>query len=81
VKAQILEARELFRKAVELDPSFAPAYAELAHSYTEVALRWDVPRRAEALAEGFAAARKAIALDPTLNRVWFETRRIPWGSG
>ena len=67
VKAQILEARELFKKAVELDPGFAPAYAELAHSYyTEVALRWDVPRRAEALAEGFAAARTAIALDPTL---------------
>ena len=66
-KAQLLEARELFRKAVALDPGFAPAYAELAHSYyTEVALRWDPPRREEALAEGFALARKAIELDPTL---------------
>ena len=66
-KAQLLEARELFQRVVTLDPSFAPAYAELAHSYyTEVALRWDPPHREEALAEGFALARKAVELDPTL---------------
>jgi TolB-like protein/Tfp pilus assembly protein PilF len=66
-KAPQLEARELFRKAVALDPGFASAYAELAHSdYTEVALRWDPPRREEALTEGFALARKAIELDPEL---------------
>jgi malate synthase len=40
-KAQQLEARELFRRAVALDPGFAPAYAELAYSYyVEVALRY-----------------------------------------
>ena len=66
-KAQLLEARELFQRVVALDPAFAPAYAELAHSYyTEVALRWDPPHREEALAEGFALARKAVELDPTL---------------
>ena len=64
-KAQLLEARELFQKAVALDPGFAPAYAELAHSYyTEVALRWDPPHREEALAEGFALARKADRARP-----------------
>ena len=31
-----------------------------------MALRWDVSRRAEALAAGVASAREAIALDPTL---------------
>ena len=66
-KAQQLEARELFRRAVALDPGFAPAYAELAYSYyVEVALRWDPPRREEALAKGFEFARKAVELDPTL---------------
>ena len=66
-KAQQLEARELFRRAVALDPGFAAAYAELAYSYyVEVALRWNPPRRAEALAEGFAFARKAVELDPEL---------------
>ena len=67
-KTSILEARDLFQKAIELDPDFAPAYAELAHSYyLEVALRWDPPRRAEAIAKGFELARKAVSLDPSLS--------------
>ena len=67
-KTSILEARELFQKAIELDPDFAAAYAELAHSYyLEVALRWDPPRRAEAIAKGFEFARKAVSLDPSLS--------------
>ena len=66
-KTPQLEARELFRKAVEIDPGFAPAYAELARTYyTEIALQWDPQHRAEALAKGFEFARKAVALDQTL---------------
>ena len=65
--AAILEGRELFRKAIALDPGFAPAYAELAHTYyREVALRWDLRHREEALVEGLELARKAAALDPAL---------------
>jgi tetratricopeptide (TPR) repeat protein len=66
-KAAVLEGRELFRKAIALDPGFAPAYAELANTYyTEVALRWDPARREEALTEGLELARKAVAFDPAL---------------
>jgi TolB-like protein/Tfp pilus assembly protein PilF len=66
-KAPQLEARELFRKAIEIDPRFAPAYAELARTYyTEIALRWDPPHQAETLAKGFELARRAVALDQTL---------------
>lgn len=67
MKAQTLEARELFRKAIAIDPGFAPAYAELAHSYyTEVSLRWDAAHRDEALDEGLLLGRKAVELDPAL---------------
>jgi superkiller protein 3 len=51
------EALAACRKALELDPSFAPAYATIGD-----ALRWDEKRRDEAI----AAYRSAIKADPNL---------------
>jgi tetratricopeptide (TPR) repeat protein len=57
----------MFEKAIEIDPQFALAYAELAYTYyREIALRWDVANRARALAKGVDLAEKALALDGTL---------------
>lgn len=62
-----IEARTLFEKAVELDPLFAPAIAELAFSdYREVALRWDPPSREKVLERGLSYAERALAADPSL---------------
>ncbi|PVE24213.1 hypothetical protein DC522_12120 [Microvirga sp. KLBC 81] len=66
-KEQALEARTLFEKAVELDPAFAAALAELAFAaYREEALGWDPANREAALTRGLAFAEKALAADPTL---------------
>jgi tetratricopeptide (TPR) repeat protein len=59
---------DLFRQAIERDPSFAPAYAGIASGY---AARsgfdgFDEVQIAEMLAKGWAAARKALELDPKL---------------
>jgi TolB-like protein/Flp pilus assembly protein TadD len=59
------QARQLWEKAVTLDPEYAEAYAQLARTYTwEWAFHWSVdpqtPKRA------FELARKALALDDTL---------------
>lgn len=62
-----IEARILFEKAVELDPLFAPAIAELAFSdYREVALRWDPANREKVLERGLSYAERALAADPAL---------------
>ena len=66
-KQETLDSRGLFEKAIEIDPSFAPAYAQLAYTYyVSIALRWELPPRAEALAKAFQFAQKAATLDPAL---------------
>ena len=65
-KQEILEARKLYLKALDLDPKFARAYAMLAMTYWfEFANAWsDDPERS--LAKGQALAEKAIALDTAM---------------
>jgi serine/threonine protein kinase/tetratricopeptide (TPR) repeat protein len=53
------------RRAIELDPSLAPAWSALADCHAFRALRGMAPP-AEAFAEGTAAALKALELDPSL---------------
>jgi TolB-like protein/Tfp pilus assembly protein PilF len=53
---------ELLRQAIQLDSSFAAAYAHLARAYMFRSVAGE-PAYADS---GFAAARKAIALDPEL---------------
>lgn len=58
-------ALRYFDEAVRRDPSFAPAYAGLADTYTLMGVYRTLPR-AEAAARARDAAQKAIALDDTL---------------
>ena len=64
VIARFEVAREMFRKAIEIDPHFARAWANisLTHAYEYT---WS-GRRPEHLEAALAAARRAVELDPDL---------------
>ncbi|MGI9571195.1 MAG: tetratricopeptide repeat protein, partial [Desulfobulbia bacterium] len=58
-------SRQLAIRAIELDPNYASAHAELAMTYhNDYALPWGSHRK-EMLDRSFASARKAVALDNT----------------
>ena len=69
----MLAAEAMFEQAVTLDPGFALAHAEIAYlQYVYVAWRVQPERRDALLVKGFASARRALALEPSLpmaNRV------------
>ncbi|MEO5826348.1 MAG: tetratricopeptide repeat protein, partial [Gemmatimonadales bacterium] len=54
------------RRALDLDPQYAPALAALAQGYVLGAVRGAFPP-AQAIAEGTAAANRALELDPKLD--------------
>ena len=58
-------AVESFKRAIELDPGYALAYAGLADSYIIMPWFASIPAR-ETLPQARAAAEKALALDETL---------------
>jgi tetratricopeptide (TPR) repeat protein len=57
-------AREMFSKAIEIDPSYAPAYAGLAETFTEFWRNYESTE--ENLERAEEASRKAVELDPEL---------------
>jgi TolB-like protein/tetratricopeptide (TPR) repeat protein len=57
--------QELYRRAIDLDPKFAPAYARLADSFTSVTW-WLDQQPAEALREAIRLAERALVIDPEL---------------
>jgi TolB-like protein/DNA-binding winged helix-turn-helix (wHTH) protein/Tfp pilus assembly protein PilF len=59
------QAIEHFNRALETDPSFAPAYSGLADTYVVAGAYGTIPTE-EALTRGKAAAAKALALDEAL---------------
>jgi eukaryotic-like serine/threonine-protein kinase len=59
------KAMVYFQQAITADPSYAPAYAELANCYSMGAF-FGEPYGPEARAQGIAAAKKAVELDNTL---------------
>ena len=60
------EAQDMFQKAIDLDPNYAAAYAELGLSLVEaVAAGW-TEFVADDLARAETLAQKAVSLDPTL---------------
>jgi TolB-like protein/Tfp pilus assembly protein PilF len=63
-------AIEFFQKAIDKDPTYAPAYAGLAHAYRALAFEGLMPP-GEGMAKAEAAAKKAQALDDTLAEVHF----------
>ncbi len=58
----VAESLQLFRRAIDVDPNYALAYAGLADSYRRMAIGLDAPP-AEALAAGLKAARRAVQID------------------
>lgn len=61
----ILRARELYKRAIDLDPSFAPAWSALALAYyTDIFFGRGSPEFG--VPEARAAALKALELDPNL---------------
>jgi len=75
-----LEARELARQAIAIDPGYAPAYAVLGNTFNSGFIsQWGGP---DSLDRAYEAARKAINLDPSssmaqeiLGRILLRRRR------
>jgi TolB-like protein/DNA-binding winged helix-turn-helix (wHTH) protein/Tfp pilus assembly protein PilF len=59
------QAIQLFNRAIQSDPQFAPAYSGLADAYLVAGAYGAIPNQ-EALIRGKAAAAKALALDDKL---------------
>lgn len=65
-RADVASALAFYKKAVELDPNFALAWARLSRTHSWMnQLRYDLS--AERLVEAKSAADRAIALDPNLS--------------
>jgi len=60
------EALVDFQQAIDLDPTFAAAYASLSEAYLNAAL-YDLPHWQELSAKAHAASLKALALDDSLS--------------
>ena len=59
------QARQLFERAIELDPTYAVAYAVLGFTYLQDwVFQWS--RDPQALEQAFALAQKALALDDSM---------------
>ena len=68
----------LLEHAVALDPEFAPAYAELAAAHV-VRLTFVTPEEAGELEQkAFAAAEKALSLDPDLPEAYLARGDLLW---
>ena len=59
------KARSFFRRAIELDPRFAPAYALLAQTYLVEGVHFRPDLRPENVPRALDYARHAVAIDPT----------------
>jgi TolB-like protein/Tfp pilus assembly protein PilF len=58
-----VEAQRLFRRAIEMDPSFAQAYASLSYAIVLAMIYFDADEKANKLDEAIDIARKAVELD------------------
>jgi TolB-like protein len=63
-EASLRKAIDDFRKAIEKDPGFAPAYAGLADSYSFLRSTYAAPK--DVMPQAREAARRALELDDTL---------------
>jgi TolB-like protein/tetratricopeptide (TPR) repeat protein len=66
-RAGLDEARQHFQAALDADPTFAPAYAGLAATYSALGLVFYGEPPAETRPKVLLAARKALELDPELS--------------
>ena len=60
---QLLVARDLYQRALEHDPNYAPAWDELAHNFSN-AVSINVLSTSEGLVRSREAATKALSIDP-----------------
>jgi TolB-like protein/class 3 adenylate cyclase len=81
-RADNFEARDLFRKAIELDPSYADAYAGLGWTYLNAFLFGWTSAPKDALERSEKLAQQALAIDASsvdghrlLGRVYVNRRR------
>lgn len=70
-------AHEYFRQAMAIDPSFAPAYAEMATSYMYM-LQMRILGYHEAMPKVYEYYEKAIEIDPDLPEALFTHIFIKW---
>jgi tetratricopeptide (TPR) repeat protein len=73
-REEIEKACEHFRRAIDIDPAYAPAYAGLSDAYFDLAL-WALPpgeadARRDARARSKAAANRAVEIDPKLSEAY-----------
>ena len=68
----------LFQCAVALDPSYAAAYAQLAHAYGLWVMQI-APRDSDAFVRAFLARDKALALNPDLPEGHYARAYLLWG--
>ena len=73
---EINTAIEWFKKALEIDPSFARAYAGLADAYSRIAFAW-LPD-AEWYARAEEMCNRALSLDPQLAEGRYLRGRLLW---
>jgi TolB-like protein/Tfp pilus assembly protein PilF len=64
-KDDILKAIDNYKKAIDLDPNFALAYAATAEAYNSMGKNPDVPPK-DCIPLAKAAATRALEIDPTL---------------
>ncbi len=64
-KDDILKAIDNYKKAIELDPNFALAYAAIAESYNSMGKNPDVPPK-DCIPLAKAAAMRSLEIDPML---------------
>jgi len=69
-------ARNHFRKAVEIDPDFARAYAGLALTYSREAIDGWTPTPSRSLERAADFARTALRMDPSIPQVHFVTGQV-----
>ncbi len=73
---QNLSARNQFRRAIELDPSFARAYAGLALTHSRDAIDGWTETPLGSLARAADLAQKAAGMDPSLAQVHFVSGQV-----
>ncbi|WP_263384141.1 winged helix-turn-helix domain-containing protein [Granulicella arctica] len=70
-------SRLAFERAVEIDPTFAAAYAELAQAYVWKLFLFD-PHERQWQEKAFVAVEKALSLDPYLAAAHLARGRLLW---
>ncbi len=71
-----LSARAHFRKAIDLDPGFARAYAGLALAYSRDSIDGWGPSVAKSLDQAFALAQRALQLDASIPQLYFVMSQV-----